>query len=66
VGDELDPDLHIGGTGPQVDRLEWDVKTYLALNGALHDAAIAAWGLNGHYDSARPISMVRYLGSLGQ
>ncbi len=66
VGDELGADLRIGGTGPTVDRLEWDVKTYLALNGAVHDAAIAAWGLKGHYDSIRPISMIRYLGSLGQ
>jgi hypothetical protein len=56
----------IGGAGPEVDRLEWDVKTYFALNGALHDAAIAAWGLKGHYDSPRPISMIRYLGSRGQ
>jgi hypothetical protein len=66
VGDELGTNLHIGGSGPQVDRLEWDVKTYLALNGAVHDAAIAAWGLKGHYDSIRPISMIRYMGSLGQ
>lgn len=66
VGDTLGEDLRIGGEGPQVDRLEWDVKTYLALNGAVHDAAIAAWGLKGHYDSVRPISMIRYLGSLGQ
>ena len=66
VGDELGDDLRIGGSGPVVDRLEWDVKTYLALNGAVHDAAIAAWGLKGHYDSVRPISMIRYMGSLGQ
>lgn len=66
VGDELGTNLRIGGTGPQVDRLEWDVKTYLALNGAVHDAAIAAWGLKGYYDSVRPISMIRYMGSLGQ
>jgi len=52
----------IGGRGPKVDRLEWDVKLYLALNGAVHDAAVAAWGLKGHYDSVRPISMIRYLG----
>jgi hypothetical protein len=56
----------IGGTGPVVDPLEWDVKTYLALNGAVHDAAIAAWGLKGHYDSVRPISMIRYMGGKGQ
>ncbi|HET7646815.1 MAG TPA: vanadium-dependent haloperoxidase [Candidatus Limnocylindria bacterium] len=66
VGDELGDDLRIGGEGPVVDRLEWDVKTYLALNGAVHDAAIAAWGLKGYYDSVRPISMIRYMGSLGQ
>jgi hypothetical protein len=66
VSDELDPDLRIGGSGSRVDRLEWDVKLYLALNGAVHDAAIAAWGLKGHYDSVRPISMIRYLGGLGQ
>ena len=52
----------IGGRGSEVDPLEWDVKLYLALNGAVHDAAVAAWGLKGHYDSVRPISMIRYLG----
>ena len=66
VGDELAPNLRIGGAGPDVDRLQWDVKTYLALNGAVHDAAIAAWGLKGHYDSVRPISMIRYLAEHGQ
>ena len=34
-------------TAEPVDRLEWDVKLYLALNGAVHDAAIAAWGAQG-------------------
>ena len=53
-------------TGRAVDRLEWDVKLYLALNGAVHDAAIAAWGVKGFYDSARPISMIRYMGGKGQ
>ena len=66
VSDQLAPNLRIGGTGPAVDRLQWDVKLYLALNGAVHDAAIAAWGLKGRYDSIRPISMIRYLASLGQ
>jgi hypothetical protein len=56
----------IGGTGPEVDRLEWDVMLYFALNGAVHDAAVAAWGLKGYYDSARPISMIRYMGGKGQ
>ena len=66
VSDELAPDLRIGGTGPVVDRLEWDVKLYLALNGAVHDAAIVAWGLKGDYDGVRPISMIRYMGGRGQ
>jgi len=66
VSDELAPNLKIGGTGPTVGRLEWDVKLYLAVNGAVHDAAIAAWGLKGHYDSVRPISMIRFMGGLGQ
>ena len=52
----------IGGRGAEVDRLEWDVKLYLALNGGVHDAAVAAWGIKGHYDSVRPISMIRHLG----
>lgn len=59
-------EFRIGGTGPRVDRLEWDVKLYFALNGAVHDAAVAAWGVKGFYDSVRPISMIRYLGGFGQ
>lgn len=66
ASDELSPNLRIGGTGPVVDRLQWDVKLYFAVNGALHDAAIAAWGLKGAYDSVRPISMIRYMAGLGQ
>jgi len=66
VSDALEPNLRLAGTGPVVDRLQWDVKLYLALNGAVHDAAIAAWGLKGRYDGARPISMIRYMASLGQ
>jgi hypothetical protein len=56
----------VGGTGAEVDRLQWDVKLYFALNGAVHDAAIATWGVKGFYDTARPISMIRYLGGKGQ
>jgi ASPIC and UnbV/FG-GAP-like repeat len=48
------------------NRLRWDVQMYFALNGALHDAAIAAWGLKRKYQSARPISMIRYLAEHGQ
>ncbi len=56
----------IGGVGPVVDDLEWDVKLYLAMNGATHDAAIAAWGVKREYDYVRPITKIRYQGSLGQ
>jgi hypothetical protein len=62
VSDSAGLTRRIGGRGAEVDRLEWDVKLYLALNGAVHDAAVAAWGLKGHYDSVRPISMIRHLG----
>ena len=48
------------------NRLRWDVKLYFALNGAVHDAAIAAWGIKRAYQSVRPISMIRYLASRGQ
>ncbi len=54
------------GTGPELDALEWDVRLYFALNGALHDAAIAAWNAKAVYETVRPISAIRYLGGLGQ
>jgi hypothetical protein len=66
VADSAGFERRIGGIGPEVDDLEWDVKTYFALNGAAHDAAIAAWGLKANYNSVRPISMIRHLGGLGQ
>ena len=55
-----------GGEGPLLDPLEWDVKLYLALNGAVHDAAVCAWGLKGHYDYVRPITAIRHMAGLGQ
>jgi hypothetical protein len=54
------------GEGPALDALSWDVHTYLALNGALHDAAIAAWELKRVYTTARPITLIRYMGGKGQ
>ena len=56
----------LGGEGPELDPLHWDVQAYLVLTGALHDAAIAAWSHKGWYDFVRPISAIRYLGDLGQ
>ena len=54
------------GQGPLLDDLEWDVKAYLALGGAMHDAAIAAWGIKGWYDYVRPISAIRWMATRGQ
>ena len=42
-------------------RLAHDVRLDLALNGALNDAAVSAWGAKRAYSSPRPISMIRYL-----
>jgi len=56
----------IKGQGAELDKLEWEVKMYFALNAALHDAAIAAWGCKRVYDYVRPISSIRYLAGLGQ
>jgi hypothetical protein len=56
----------IGGAGPVLDALEWDVKLYLALNGAVHDAAVACWDAKFKYDYVRPISMVRFMAGKGQ
>jgi hypothetical protein len=54
------------GQGEQLSALEWDVKAYFILAGALHDAAVAAWGIKGWHDYIRPISAIRYMCELGQ
>lgn len=54
------------GVGPVLDPLEFDVKTHLALGGAVHDAAICAWGIKGYYDYIRPVSAIRYMADMGQ
>jgi len=56
----------LGGTGPELGALEWDIKMYVALNGAMHDAAITAWGVKGYYDTMRPVGAIRYMGQKGQ
>ena len=43
-----------------------DARLYLALNGALNDAAVAAWRAKREYVAPRPISMIRYLAFSGQ
>jgi hypothetical protein len=54
------------GMGDELDPLAWDVHVYFALNGAVHDAAIAAWELKRTYLSARPITLIRYMAERGQ
>lgn len=54
------------GQGAELNSLEWDVKSYMAMGGALHDVAISAWGIKGYYDYTRPISALRYMAGKGQ
>ena len=54
------------GQGPVIDDLEFCVKSYLALGGAMHDCAISAWSNKGYYDYIRPVSAIRYMAEKGQ
>lgn len=54
------------GQGPRLDNLQWDVKSYFTMGGAVHDAAVAAWGIKGWYDYVRPISAIRAMAEYGQ
>jgi len=54
------------GQGNILTNLEWDVKAYFVMGGAVHDAAVAAWGIKGWYDYIRPISAIRYMANRGQ
>jgi hypothetical protein len=66
VSDEPRLERRLFGNGEPLDALAWDVHLALALNGALHDAAVASWQLKREYRGVRPISLVRYLAGLGQ
>jgi hypothetical protein len=66
VNDHADLSKRWRGVGPILDALEWDVKAYFALGGALHDVAITAWGIKGYYDYVRPISAIRAMADRGQ
>lgn len=56
----------LGGAGALLGPLEWDVKAYFALGGAMHDVAITAWGIKGWYDCIRPLSAIRAMADRGQ
>ncbi len=36
------------------------------MGGAVHDAAVAAWGIKGWYDYVRPVSAIRAMAEYGQ
>lgn len=66
VNDQPELEKKFGGRGTVLSELEWDIKAYFVLGGAMHDAAISAWGIKGYYDYVRPISAIRYMADQGQ
>ena len=54
------------GAGPELDEERFVLQAYLTLAGAMHDAAISTWSVKGYYDSARPVSVIRYMAEKGQ
>ncbi len=66
VSDHPETVKQLGGTGPVLDDLEWDVKSYLVMAGGMHDVAVACWGTKGWYDYIRPVSAIRYMAEQGQ
>ncbi|MDE0363041.1 MAG: vanadium-dependent haloperoxidase [Rhodospirillaceae bacterium] len=66
VSDHPQLDRRFAGAGAELDSLEWYVKAYFALGGAMHDSAIAAWGVKGWYDYIRPLSAIRGMAEYGQ
>lgn len=66
VNDHPLTEKRFNGQGPILSDLEWDVKSYLTLGGAMHDCAVNAWGIKGYYDFIRPISAIRYMSGKGQ
>jgi hypothetical protein len=66
VADSPANERKLNGVGAPLSPLAWDVYVYIALNGALHDAAIAAWDIKRRTLAPRPLTLIRYLGGLGQ
>jgi Putative metal-binding motif/Secretion system C-terminal sorting domain len=65
VSDDM-TEKRFNGKGPILSDLEFDVKGYFMLGGAMHDAAITAWGIKGWYDFTRPVTSIRYMAEKGQ
>lgn len=66
VNDHPEFEKKYRGAGNELDELEWDVKAYLVMGGAMHDAAISSWGIKGWYDYIRPVSAIRAMVDRGQ
>lgn len=66
VSDHPNLEKRFGGVGEELGPLEWDVKAFFAMGGAMHDSAIAAWGIKGWYDYIRPLSSIRAMADRGQ
>ena len=66
VADHPDFEKRFEGEGPIMEDMEWYIKSYFMLGGAMHDAAVCAWGIKGWYDYLRPISAIRAMADLGQ
>jgi len=66
VNDHPDLVKKYKGQGIVMSDLEWDVKAYLTMGGAMHDSAVSAWSCKGYYDYIRPISALRYMMDKGQ
>jgi len=49
------------GQGEGLPEDLYAAKLYLTLNGALHDAAVVAWGVKGHFQGNRPVMVIRAL-----
>lgn len=50
----------------RLGELAYDLRSYLALGGAVHDAAVSAWSVKGWYDYVRPVSAIRNMAKQGQ
>lgn len=66
VSDHPEFEKRYKGEGAILEDLEWDVKAYFTLAGAMHDCAVTAWGIKGWYDYPRPISTIRWMADQGQ
>jgi len=66
VNDHPEFERKYRGIGDTLDALEWDVKAYMVLGGAMHDCAVSVWGIKGWYDYLRPVSAIRQMADRGQ